>query len=103
MGGSSNEDSFYIKKHFSRILFIVPTILGVLLQPPADLLQNASVCITIIVCFDLLTDWMRYLQDVYRVVTEDYTWCKHVIKYHGLLHLLELQWQRLMIPTVSDN
>lgn len=43
------------------------------------------------------------MKDVYKVVTEDYAWCKNIIKYHGLLHLLELQWQRLMVPQVLKS
>lgn len=85
-----------------RILFIIPTILGII-QPTTNLLQNISIAITIIVCFDQFSDWIDFLKDVYNVITEDYTWCKHVIKYHGLSHLFELQWQRLMIPQVSLN
>jgi len=97
---SAQDDSFHIKKHVSRFLFIIPTIVGVLIQPSADLLENVSAAITVVVCLELIMDWTNFIKDVFRVATEDYTWCKHVIKYHGLLHLLELQWQRLMIPQV---
>lgn len=100
MGSSTQEDSFYTKKRITRILFIIPTILGVLIQPTVSVLNHSSAAITVIVSFDLIADWVHFIKDVYKVANEDYTWCKHVIKYHGLLHLLELQWQRLMIPQV---